>query len=1077
MRSLLATTLVLLGMAAAGRAGDLRNFDDAPLHAVQFIDEREGWAVGDEGAVFHSVDGGTSWDRQPTGSRASLRSVHFLNPFTGWIVGREELPFRRGSTGLILLTRDGGVTWERVSQNTLPGLERIQFVDARNGFVVGDGSEEYPTGIFRTNDGGAHWTPLPGPRRPLWLAADFTDSQNGALVGAWGLLAVLRHDSLVAAEMDTLGGRTVRSIKVVGERAVAVGDGGLVLLSKDSAGARYRYANLKLPAEVRACLDFRTVCCQEDDIWVAGRPGTVVLHSADRGETWEIQSTGEPLPLNSISFVNKKRGWAVGELGSILGTVDGGKTWKVLQRGGQRAALLAVSARGERLPCDTLAEIGADAGYLIAALQLVSAAPDSADGKRATDPQRLSAATRQSGGAAAETAWQFPLPQHLAQAKPQEILHYWNELHGDRASEELLRCLVLTLRIWRPNVVISDAPNETAESRPIDELVTQVLQEAVNRAADAASFPEQLQVLGLLPWKVGKLYNRWNVPKGSNVSLDLSRISQRLETTIRDFAGESATILSAAPPAFPPVQYFHLAVSSLDGAAAHLNLMQGFDLAPGGTARRRQTLLPLSDPELDRVVRARRNLERLAEAPPSPLNDPNKLLGQIEPILVSMPEKQAVPAAFTIAQQLAKKGQWSLAREAFIALVKRYPAHPLAAESCRWLIRHDASSEARRRYELNQYWVLTQSTLTEGDAFKLPEIHRIEKIKTDWDDLKDQKKREKDAEKNLPPKVDTVKSEVGHMPQGQHLIQTGNFAAREATRQWYRGSVDTAEKLAAFGPIFANEIEGQFCLQASKRQLGNFDEPIRWYTHYLNSHPNGAYHDAAAMELWLQNQRGLPPKPLAYCRQTETRPFLDGDLQDPCWQGGKRLVLKNAQGNTAEEYPTEVALAYDLDFLYFAVQCKHPATGYVPVVKSRSPDADVRAYDRIGFMIDLDRDYSTYYHLQIDQRGCLADECVVNAPDKSWNPRWFVSCKSDQTGYQLEGAIPLAELTGEQITLNRSWAFNVVRILPGRGVQAWSVPADVEPKPEGMGVLVFTQDQQNRPPNPKRPEAEMKKAP
>ena len=235
MRSLLATALVFFGMAAVCRGADLRHFDDAALHAIQFVDEREGWAVGDDGVIFHSIDGGETWDRQPTGLRASLRSVHFLNPFTGWVVGREELPFSRGSTGVILLTRDGGITWERRSEHTLPGLEKIQFVDARIGFIVGDGSDEYPTGIFRTTDGGATWKPIPGPRRPLWLAADFTNAENGALVGAWGLLAIMRQDRVVAAEIDALGGRTVRSVRVMGERAVAVGDGGLVLVSGDSA--------------------------------------------------------------------------------------------------------------------------------------------------------------------------------------------------------------------------------------------------------------------------------------------------------------------------------------------------------------------------------------------------------------------------------------------------------------------------------------------------------------------------------------------------------------------------------------------------------------------------------------------------------------------------------------------------------------------------------------------------------------------------------------------------------------------------------------------------------------------------
>ena len=35
------------------------------------------------------------------------------------------------------------------------------------------------------------------------------------------------------------------------------------------------------------------------------------------------------------------------------------------------------------------------------------------------------------------------------------------------------------------------------------------------------------------------------------------------------------------------------------------------------------------------------------------------------------------------------------------------------------------------------------------------------------------------------------------------------------------------------------------------------------------------------------------------------------------------------------------------------------------------------------------------------------------------------------------------------------WALNAVRVVPGKGVQAWSAPADVTPRPEGMGLLLF----------------------
>src|SRR5207249_344892 len=106
----------------------------------------------------------------------------------------------------------------------------------------------------------------------------------------------------------------------------------------------------------------------------------------------------------------------------------------------------------------------------------------------------------------------------------------------------------------------------------------------------------------------------------------------------------------------------------------------------------------------------------------------------------------------------------------------------------------------------------------------------------------------------------------------------------------------------------------------------------------------------------------------------------------------------------------------------------------------------------------LDRDYSTCFRLDVDERGCVYEDCW---DDKTWNPQWFVAVHGDETAWQLEAAIPLAELTGEPITTGRAWACNMVRVLPGKGVQAWSLPAGVEPKPEGMGLLIFSSETPN----------------
>src|SRR5438067_8831337 len=113
---LLAAALVA---APAARAADTRPFEDAALHAVQFVDPNEGWAAGDDGVVWHTIDGGRNWERQPTGVRASLRSLHFVNPYVGWAAGREELPNGAGSAGVLLVTQDGGLAWRRALLNAL----------------------------------------------------------------------------------------------------------------------------------------------------------------------------------------------------------------------------------------------------------------------------------------------------------------------------------------------------------------------------------------------------------------------------------------------------------------------------------------------------------------------------------------------------------------------------------------------------------------------------------------------------------------------------------------------------------------------------------------------------------------------------------------------------------------------------------------------------------------------------------------------------------------------------------------------------------------------------------------------
>ena len=390
--------MVVALLAAQSFAQTAIPFDDAAIRAVQFIDQSEGWAVGDDGVIWHSINGGANWERQKSGTRASLRSVHFLTPYTGWAVGRVETANNGGSVGVMLKTTDGGMRWEEVGLNVLPGLHSVHFFDEKNGFICGDSSGAFPSGMFSTADGGHTWRHVTGVKLPSCRAADFfPGSQLGVVAGAWSRLGTIapQDGTYREADFDPLAGRTLHAVtasagRVGGPMAFAVGDGGAVLVSSDR-GKTWGFTNLGLSPEALSVCDFRCVSAIGSHVWVAGKPGGFILHSADSGKTWEVQKTELPLPVNGMYFMSEQVGWVVGELGTVFSTVDGGKNWKIQKAGGQRAAVLFLNASHRSMPLDVAAFLGQGEGYLCASMAFMSADPATSDPKRAGDASRLAA--------------------------------------------------------------------------------------------------------------------------------------------------------------------------------------------------------------------------------------------------------------------------------------------------------------------------------------------------------------------------------------------------------------------------------------------------------------------------------------------------------------------------------------------------------------------------------------------------------------------------------------------------------------------------------------------------------------
>lgn len=101
----------------------------AKFNATVFIDDKHGWAVGNDGLIVSSTDGGISWRGQKPDAGANLLDILFCNAEYGFAVGEN---------GIILRTSDSGRSWTVEPSGSKHRLERLAKAGKRL-FAVGFG--------------------------------------------------------------------------------------------------------------------------------------------------------------------------------------------------------------------------------------------------------------------------------------------------------------------------------------------------------------------------------------------------------------------------------------------------------------------------------------------------------------------------------------------------------------------------------------------------------------------------------------------------------------------------------------------------------------------------------------------------------------------------------------------------------------------------------------------------------------------------------------------------------------------------------------------------------------------------
>ncbi len=295
---LLPTAYCLLPSAfAAGAWTKQRSGSLAWLHAVYFLDENRGWAVGGRGVLLTTDDGGNVWRSRPRVVEDALRDVYFSDEQNGWLVCERsiyDLKTKDEPRTYLLRTTDGGESWQKVNvigKDVDARLVRALFTDNGRGWAFGEEGV-----LYTTRDGGESWERQRVPTQNLLLGGWFLNSEQGWLVGAGATL-------LQTAD----GGETWRTGTLVGFAPASGGNAG-------GAALRVRFTAANFVDSRRG--------------WAVGAEGRVFA-TRDGGRTWGQQTSNISADLYDVKFLDEFEGWAAGASGTLIHTTDGGRRWEV----------------------------------------------------------------------------------------------------------------------------------------------------------------------------------------------------------------------------------------------------------------------------------------------------------------------------------------------------------------------------------------------------------------------------------------------------------------------------------------------------------------------------------------------------------------------------------------------------------------------------------------------------------------------------------------------------------------------------------------------------------------------------
>jgi photosystem II stability/assembly factor-like uncharacterized protein/Leucine-rich repeat (LRR) protein len=284
------------------------------LDAVFFYDANNGWAVGANGTVVRTTNGGTTWSLQNTPTTQFLSAVHFPTSTRGVAVGGD------GVTSTVLRTTNGGTSWSNISVPFSGRLTAVHFPNQNVGYITG-----FNRRILKTTNGGQSWSTLPTPTGATgpFFAIHFVSATTGWVTGDNGIIWKTTNGGNTWSLQHPSINQDMNDLEFVNENYgwATGGNGGTWVLITRDGGTTWTESSFSSISPGSSLIGIDTGFVVRGNFF----QGSILEYTSDGGTNWEElsdlyydESFFEEEWINDIFFLDEKNGWLVGSGGRVI---------------------------------------------------------------------------------------------------------------------------------------------------------------------------------------------------------------------------------------------------------------------------------------------------------------------------------------------------------------------------------------------------------------------------------------------------------------------------------------------------------------------------------------------------------------------------------------------------------------------------------------------------------------------------------------------------------------------------------------------------------------------------------------